>query len=287
MKPMSTIAESLASATRRLAACSDSPRLDAELLLGKVLARNRAGLIVDGRASLDSAGELAYDALLAERLAGAPVAYLTGHREFWSLDLDVNPAVLVPRPETETLVEVVLDWLPASRNCAVLDLGTGSGAIAIAIASERPRAHVTGSDLSGSALEVAANNAANLGLLAIEWRQGSWFDAVPDRRFDAIVANPPYIAAGDAALAALKAEPLLALTPGPSGLEAFEAIIAGAAAHLFAQGLLALEHGSGQGRAVSALLAQHGFINIRSRSDRSGLPRVTLANVHSQPQVPS
>lgn len=287
MNAVSTIADSLASATRRLAACSDSPRLDAELLLGKVLARDRAGLIVDGRASLDPAREQAYAALLARRLAGAPVAYLTGRREFWSLELGVGPAVLVPRPETETLVERVLEWLPANGDCAVLDLGTGSGAIAIAIASERPRVRVTGSDVSPSALAVAADNAAKLGFSAIEWRQGSWFDAVPGRRFDAIVANPPYVASADPALAALKAEPSLALTPGPSGLEAFEAIVAGAAAHLCALGLLAFEHGSGQAGAVAALLEQQGFVNIRSHADRSGLPRVTLANLHSQPQVPS
>ncbi|HMD72490.1 MAG TPA: peptide chain release factor N(5)-glutamine methyltransferase [Steroidobacteraceae bacterium] len=284
---MSTIAESLANATRKLTACSDSPRLDAELLLGSVVERNRAGLIVDGDESLDPACERAYAELVAERLAGMPVAYLTGRREFWSLELRVTPAVLVPRPETETLVEAVLDCLPASRHCAVLDLGTGSGAIAIAIAKERPRARVTGTDLSMSALEVATGNAENLGFAAIEWCHGSWFDAVRGRRFDAIVANPPYVAAGDAALAALKAEPLLALTPGASGLEAIESIIAAAADHLREHGLLALEHGSGQASEVAALLERHGFINIRSRADRSGLPRVTLANSHSHPKVPS
>ena len=212
---------------------------------------------------------------------------MTGRREFWSLELRVTPAVLVPRPETETLVESMLDCLPASRHCAVLDLGTGSGAIAIAIAKERPRARVTGTDLSISALEVAADNAANLGCTGIEWCHGSWFDAVRGRRFDAIVANPPYVAAGDAALAALKAEPLLALTPGASGLEAIESIIGAAADHLREHGLLALEHGSGQASEVAALLEGQGFINIRSRADRSGLPRVTLANSHSHPKVPS
>ncbi len=287
MTPMSTIAESLARATRKLSACSDSPRLDAELLLGKILARTRAGLIADGGARLDPAGERAYAELLAERLAGAPVAYLTGRREFWSLEFRVTPDVLVPRPETETLVEAVLECLPPSRDCAVLDLGTGSGAIALAIASERPQARVVGTDLSASALAVAAGNSKNLRLTAIEWRQGSWFDAVPGRRFDVIVANPPYIAAGDAALAALEAEPLLALTPGESGLEAFESIIAGAADHLCEQGLLALEHGSAQAAEVAALLERHGFVDIRSRADRSGLPRITLASIHSRPKEPS
>jgi len=284
---MSTIAESLASATRELSRCSDSPRLDAELLLGKVLARTRSGLIVDGELRLDDACERAYAGLLAERLAGAPVAYLTGTREFWSLPLTVTSAVLVPRPETETLVELVLDHLPPGRDCAVLDLGTGSGAIAIAIASERPKARVTGTDLSMSALQVAMGNSKNLGLSEIAWRQGSWFDAVPGERFDVIVANPPYIAASDAALAALQAEPLLALTPGATGFEAFESIVAGAADHLTDQGLLALEHGNEQAPQLAALLERHDFKDIRSRADRSGRLRVTLASIHSQWKVPT
>ncbi|MGA2706992.1 MAG: peptide chain release factor N(5)-glutamine methyltransferase [Steroidobacteraceae bacterium] len=284
---MSTIAESLASATRELSRCSDSPHLDAELLLGKVLARTRSGLIVDGERRLDDACERAYAGLLAERLAGAPVAYLTGTREFWSLPLAVTSAVLVPRPETETLVELVLDHLPPGCDCAVLDLGTGSGAIAIAIASERPKARVTGTDLSMCALQVAMGNSKNLGLSEIAWRQGSWFDAVPGERFDVIVANPPYIAASDAALAALRAEPLLALTPGATGLEAFESIVAAAGDHLTDEGVLALEHGSEQAQQVAALLERHEFKDIRSHADRSGRLRVTLASIHSQRKVPT
>jgi release factor glutamine methyltransferase len=206
---------------------------------------------------------------------------LTGVREFWSLPLRVTPAVLAPRPETETLVAAVLAAVPVDRDCAILDLGTGSGAIAIALASERPRARVTGTDLSSAALEVAVDNARRLDLSRIDWRQGLWFDAVPDRRFDVIVSNPPYVADGDAALARLAAEPTLALTPGVTGLEAFAAIIARAAEHLHASGLLAFEHGASQGADVGALLARHGFTHIRLHEDHAGLPRVTLATLQS------
>jgi len=280
---MRTVAESLSDAARQLAAASESPRLDAELLLGKVLARSRTGLIVDGDRPVSPEQTNAYTDLLAQRAAGAPLAYLVGEREFWSLPLTVTPAVLVPRPETETLVEAVLAAVPASAECRILDLGTGSGAIALALASERPRAHITATDLSTEALEVAAGNARRLGMSKIEWRQGAWLDAVPGERFDVIVSNPPYVADDDRALHALRAEPRLALTPGRTGLEAFALIIAGAAAHLHGQGLLAFEHGSGQAEALAELLARHDFVDIRALADRSGRPRVTLANTRSTP----
>ena len=274
------IAELLRAGADALRACSESPRLDAELLLGKVLATTRSALIAHGDASVAPAACDAYADLLARRRAGAPVAYLTGTREFWSLPLAVTPQVLVPRPDTETLVEVALGFLPRDRACAVLDLGTGSGAIALAVASERPLAHVTATDVSPEALEIASRNAQALGLARIDWRLGSWFDAVPDERFDAVLANPPYIAAADPALLALAAEPRIALTPGPSGLEALAAIIGGAARHLRAAGLIALEHGASQAAAVAGLLARHDFIAIRSHADRAGLPRVTLASIN-------
>ena len=194
----------------------------------------------------------------------------------------------MPRPETETLVELALGQLPVDRECTVLDLGTGSGAIALAIARERPRARVTGTDVSHEALDIAAGNSARLGLSDLVWRLGSWFEAVPGERFDYIVANPPYIAADDPALMALRAEPWLALTPGRSGLEAFRAIIAAAPAHLRDGGRLGLEHGCRQGEDVAQMLAQHGFAEISTHADRAGLPRVTLArhsssSVHSSP----
>jgi len=277
----STIADTLRFAGRTLAGCSESPRLDAELLLGKVLGLSRPALIARGDECLTPESRSAYSALLVRRLAGTPVAYLTGTREFWSLTLAVTPAVLVPRPETETLVELALGLVPADRQHSILDLGTGSGAIALAIACERPACRVTAADVSPQALCVAIGNSRALGIDGIGWRQGSWFDAVPGERFDLIVANPPYVASADPALAKLGAEPALALTCGPTGLEALSAIVAGAPLHLNEPGWLLLEHGSDQSPQVANLLERHGFTGIRSHPDGSGRPRVTLGTLHS------
>jgi release factor glutamine methyltransferase len=280
--PQSTVAEALRSGARSLDSSSDSPRLDAELLLGKILGLARSGLIAHDRESLVREQEQAYMNLVERRRLGAPVAYLTGTREFWSLALRVTPAVLVPRPETEVLVELALERLPLDQPSSVLDLGTGSGAIALAIASERPRSRVTGVDISAPALDVAMQNSRELGLSHIDWRWGSWFAAVPGQRFDMIVANPPYIAAADPALEKLTAEPQIALCDGATGLEALSAIAAGAAAHLHERGWLMMEHGSEQAPDVVRLLERHGFAGIRSHLDFSGKPRVTLGTVHSQ-----
>ncbi len=274
---MTTITDTLRAATAALADYSASPRLDAELLLGKVAAKSRAGLIVAGDTPLSADLERRYGELLAARRAGAPIAYLTGTKEFWSLELDVTPAVLVPRPETETLVETALALIPRDRDCAVLDLGTGSGAIALALASERPLAHITATDLSAQALAVAAANERKLGFSRITWRQGTWFEAVSGERFDVIVSNPPYVAAADAALESLQAEPLLALTPGPTGFEAFAAILAGARRHLRSGSWLAFEHGNTQAPQLSTMFAEQGFSAIRTITDAAGRPRVTCA----------
>jgi release factor glutamine methyltransferase len=279
--PPSTIADALRSAGHALAACSESPRLDAELLLGKVLGLSRPALIARGDESLTAESRVAYSQLLVRRRAGTPVAYLTGTREFWSLALAVTPAVLVPRPETETLVELALRLLPPDRQRSILDLGTGSGAIALALARERPACRVTAVDVSPEALTVAVGNSRALRIDGIEWCQGSWFDAVPGRRFDLIVANPPYVASDDPALTKLGAEPALALTCGPTGLEALSAIVARAALHLNPPGWLLLEHGSDQSPQVVSMLEHHGFNGIRSHPDGSGRPRVTLGTLHS------
>ncbi len=283
---MSTIAETLRNGARSLHGHSDSPRLDAELLLGKILGLPRSGLMARDSQPVAPQDERSYTSLIERRLQGAPVAYLTGTREFWSLPLRVTPAVLVPRPETELVVELALQLLPErpsgtppDRVCAILDLGTGSGAIALALASERPAARIVGIDNSSPALEVANQNARELRLSHIEWRLGSWFDAVPDERFDLIVANPPYIAATDPALEKLNAEPAAALSVGPTGLESLSAIVAGAPAYLHDHGWLILEHGSGQAPDVSRLMERHGFTSIRSHLDYSGRPRVTLGTI--------
>jgi release factor glutamine methyltransferase len=290
---MPTVAETLQGAARALHGHSDSPRLDAELLLAKTLGLSRPGLIARGNDALAGERERAFSLLIERRLAGAPVAYLTGTREFWSLALDVTPDVLVPRPETELLVELALQFLPREQASSVLDLGTGSGAVALAIASERPQAAVTAVDVSARALDVAKQNSRNLrlscnlglsrnlALSRIDWRLGSWFAPVAGERFDVIVSNPPYVAAADPALQKLNAEPALALCPGPTGLEALSAITAAAAAYLHDGGRLLLEHGSDQAPAVAQMLQRHGFITVRSHLDFSGKPRVTLGSVHS------
>jgi release factor glutamine methyltransferase len=279
--PPRTIAETLRLASGALGSKSESPRLDAELLLGAVLGLARTTLIARGTEPIAGDSWRAYRSLIERRMRGAPIAYLTGRREFWSMALKVTPAVLVPRPETEVLVEQAVRLLPRGEECTVLDLGTGSGAIALAIASERPRARVTGVDISPAALEVARDNARTLGLCRVAWRLGSWFDAVPGERFGMVVANPPYIGAADPALEALTAEPALALVGGPTGLEALAAIIATAGRHLEPHGWLLLEHGSGQGRDVAGLLERHGFSGVRSQDDYSGMTRVTLGTIHS------
>ncbi len=279
--PMSTVAETLQSAARSLHPHSVSPRLDAELLLAKTLGISRSGLIARGNEAVARERQEAFSILIEQRQTGAPVAYLTGTREFWSLPLDVTPDVLVPRPETELLVELALQLLPPERANSVLDLGTGSGAIALAIASERPQAKVTAVDVSARALEVAIQNSRSLKLAHIDWRLGSWFVPVAGERFHLIVANPPYVAAADPALTNLRAEPAVALSPGPTGLEALAAISAHAAAHLHEGGHLILEHGSDQARAVAELLELHGFSAVRSHLDFSSKPRVTLGTVHS------
>ena len=287
MIPMHTIGEILKRAARTLAPHSASPRLDAELLLGAVLGIARSALIVRGSETLAQDLLRDYQGLLDRRVRGAPVAYLTGTREFWSLPLKVTPAVLVPRPETETLVEQALELAPLEQESKVLDLGTGSGAVALAIAAERARARVIGVDISAAALEVARENGRALALSNVEWRRGSWFEPVPGERFDLIVANPPYIADGDPALLSLTAEPALALVGGPTGLEALAAIIVDAAAHLEPGGTLLLEHGFDQHDEVARLLARHRFTGVRSHADCSGKLRVTRGTLHYPPQETS
>jgi release factor glutamine methyltransferase len=278
---MTTIAETLNSAVQTLSRHSESPRLDAELLLGKVTGLSRPALIARADECVAQDSLRIYSELVLRRAAGAPIAYLTGRSEFWSLPLSVSPAVLVPRPETETLIEQALQLRSRDEACSLLDLGTGSGAIALSIASERPRWQVTAVDLSSQALAVAEQNSSALRLSHIQWRLGCWFDAVRGERFDLIISNPPYIASGDPALVALAAEPSIALIAGPTGLEALSAIISQAPSHLHAGGWLLLEHGSMQAPQVAALLRQRGFESIRTVRDFAGRPRITRGSVHT------
>lgn len=270
-----TVEESLRAATAALTSCSSSARLDAEVLLAHALGTNRAALIVRAGEPLAAAAARAYRDLIARRGAGTPVAYLTGVREFWSMPLAVTADVLVPRPETELLVEAALERLPRAGHARVLDLGTGGGAVALALARERPLARIVGIDICEAALRVARANAAALGLDTIEWRAGSWFAAAGGERFDVIVSNPPYLAAADPALGALRCEPTLALIAGPTGLEMLDSIVAGAPTHLAPGGWLLVEHGAGQAGAVAALFRRGGFADIGLHRDLSGRPRLT------------
>jgi release factor glutamine methyltransferase len=257
----------------------DSARADAELLLAFVLGRDRTWLMVHGEAACAETELLRFDELVARRAAGEPVAYLLGRRGFWTLDLEVAPGVLVPRPETELLVEFALARIARDAPAAVLDLGTGSGAIALAVAAERPRADVVAVDASAAALAVARANAARLGLSRVEFLHGDWFAPLAGRRFDLVLANPPYIADDDPHLAQgdLRFEPRGALASGPDGLDAIRRIAAGAPAHLAPGGHIAIEHGFAQAAAVRALLHAAGLRGSASIRDLGGHERITHA----------
>ncbi|WP_128000461.1 peptide chain release factor N(5)-glutamine methyltransferase [Piscinibacter defluvii] len=275
---MTTIAQALAAARRR-----GVDRLDAQLLLAQLLGCERAWLLAHDDEPLTAGALAQFEARLARRAAGEPLAYLTGTREFHGLALAVDARVLVPRPDTETLVDWALERLaalalPAPR---VLDLGTGSGAIALAVKQAHPAARVTATDASAGALEVAGSNARRLGL-DIELCTGSWWQAVAGRRFDLVLSNPPYVRSDDPHLAGLSHEPRTALTPGPTGLEAFEAIAGGACEHLAPGAWLLLEHGWDQAAALRLLLARHGLTDPATRRDLSGHERCTGARASAQ-----
>ena len=249
-------------------------RLDAQMLVLLALGHDphdRAWLAAHGDQPMPTEAAAALDALVARRQAGEPMAYLRGEQEFFGLSLRVDARVLVPRADTETLVEwaLALDLPAAAR---VADLGTGSGAIALALRSRQPGWDITATDASTDALAVARANAERLGL-PIRWAQGAWLDALPGERFDLLASNPPYIAEGDAHLAALAHEPDSALTAGPDGLDDIRALVAQAPAHVQPGGWLLLEHGHDQAEAVCSLLAAAGFDRVGSRNDIAGIAR--------------
>lgn len=253
-------------------------RAEAQILLAHVLGRPRSWLFAWPEHEPDAAQREVYAGLVEARARGEPIAYLTGRRDFWNLDLAIGPAVLIPRPETELLVELALARLPLDREVCVADLGTGSGAIALAIASERPQARVLATDASEAALEVARGNARRLGLGKLEFARGNWCEVLGGRRFDLIVSNPPYIASGDPHLAQgdLRFEPAAALASGKDGLDALRAIVAQAPEHLVERGWLLLEQGYDQAAAVRDLLAGSGFESIGSARDAAGHERVSF-----------
>lgn len=270
--------------TARLADCSPSPREDAEMLLLHALDWPRTRLFTHPEEQLSGERRQLLEKLVKRRIAGEPVAYITGTRGFWTLDLQVDARVLIPRPETELLVERALTLRPGSPEASVLDTGTGSGAIALALASERPRWRITATDRSPDALAVASTNGAHLGL-QVEWLQGSWFQPVPGRRFNLIVSNPPYVADDDAhlELGDVRFEPDLALTAGPTGLDALFPIIDDAPRHLEPGGWLLLEHGFDQAEAVAERMRRRGFAGVAGHRDLAGQPRVTEGYfVHGQ-----
>lgn len=250
-------------------------RLDAQLLLLHLLDRpghQRGWLLAHDDALLSTTLATNLEALLQRRLAGEPLAYLTGHKEFFGLDLQVDARVLVPRPDTETLVTWALELLAGQQRA--LDMGTGSGAIALALKASQPSLNVQASDLSAAALAVAQTNAQRL-QLDVSFHQGAWFDALPpsEARFDCIVSNPPYIAERDPHLAALQFEPAPALSSGPDGLDDLRQIISQAPSHLTPGGWLLLEHGYDQAEPVRGLLSAAGLMQVQSRRDLAGIER--------------
>lgn len=279
-RPPETIAEALRSAAARLASLTETPRLDAEVLLMHVLGRDRTYLHAWPEHILGPEQADRYRSLIDGRAEGRPVAYLTGEREFWSRPFAVRPGVLIPRPETELLIELALAFIPTNAPADILDLGTGSGVIAVTLAAERPLARVVATDLSPEALAVARENAHRHGVARIRFGQGDWFDAVPDGvRFDLIAGNPPYIAERDPHLQQgdVRFEPLLALASGPAGLDALTSIAQDARARLKPGGRLLLEHGYDQAEALAALLAGLGYADIVHHFDLQGHRRTTSA----------
>lgn len=279
---MTTVQQSLRLAQSRL---EDTAQLDtadakieAQLLLQSLLNVNRAWLIAHGNEMLPSDMQTKFDALLTRRLSGEPIAYILGNREFYGLSLNVTPDTLIPRPDTEILVETALAKIPADKSAQVLDLGTGTGAIALAIGHQRPQVDITAADASPAALQVAINNGQQLALHNVKFVHSNWFSALEHKRFDVIVSNPPYIEQNDTHLTQgdLRFEPMSALASGIDGLDDIRQIVADSLAHLKPQGWLMLEHGYNQADAVAELMANAGLVDIATFKDFGGNDRVTI-----------
>jgi release factor glutamine methyltransferase len=277
----STIDQIIRQAAQLLAASSPSPRLDVEVLLMHVTGLARTALITRALEPVSAENEKRLQELLVRRVRGEPVAYLTGRREFWSMELRVTPDVLIPRPETELLVEQALARIPEDSDWTIADLGTGTGAVALAIAKERPRCRVIATDASEAALAVAQANAIRLAIANVEFRLGEWLTPFADEVLDMIVSNPPYIAEQDPHLMQgdVRFEPRGALVAGADGLSAIRVIAADARRHLRRGGFLLLEHGYDQAPAVRAALAGQGYKAVTTCLDLQGQPRISFGKV--------
>ncbi|MCV6604818.1 MAG: peptide chain release factor N(5)-glutamine methyltransferase [Porticoccaceae bacterium] len=273
---LSTVAEILR-CSEQLASVSDTPRLDVEVLLCHLLGRDRSFLYTWPEHRLSEQQLMDFQAALTRRKAGEPIAYITGEREFWSLPLAVEPSTLIPRPDTELLVEIALE-LPLPEKAQVLDMGTGTGAIALALASEKPCWVVHAIDQSHQAVALAQRNCQRLGVRNAEIWQSCWYQGVGERRYQLIVSNPPYIDPGDPHLSRgdVRFEPHSALVAEDAGLADIETIASGASAHLEPGGWLLLEHGYNQGDAVRQCLEGAGFADVQTRRDLGGRDRATL-----------
>lgn len=269
---MTEVRHALGDATRRL-----GDRVDAEVLLQHVLRRPASWLLAHADDVLTLADERAFIELVQRRQLGQPVAYITGRRGFWSLELEVTPATLIPRAETERLVELALDRLAEDTPARVVDLGTGSGAIALSIGTERPRAKILATDASAEALEVAHRNARRLCIPNVQFVQGDWLAPLREARVDLIVSNPPYIETGDPHLAQgdLRFEPVSALASGADGLDDIRRIVSDARQHLLPGGWLLFEHGWNQGEACRALLQAAGYSEVFTAQDLERRDRVS------------
>lgn len=277
MRARGSIGRTLDEAADSLRATHASARLDAEVLLGCVLGRPRHWLCAFSEKLLTADEAARFATLIERRAAGEPVAYLTGSREFWSIEFEVTPDTLIPRPDTESLVEVALAHIPCGAHARILDLGTGCGNLALSLARERPECLVTATDVSARALEVARRNAKRLGIGNVGFGLGDLFDTVDEGGFDLVVSNPPYVPDDDPHLGAgdVRFEPRIALEGGADGLTALRHIIATAPGHLNDDGWLCLEHAFDQAPAVRALLEQHEYRDVRTHRDAEQRERVT------------
>lgn len=274
---MTTIACAIASYQKQLTIVSDTPRLDIEILLMEVMLLTRAQLIIHSEKQLTSAEERQLECYVQRRLQQEPIAYIVGHQDFWTLDLEVTKDTLIPRPETEHLVEWILERFPQQQPIKMADLGVGSGAIALALASERPLWKIDATDKSSAALTVAKRNANRHGIRHVDFFLGDWCTALPASDYNLIVSNPPYIAPEDPHLENLSFEPISALVAADEGGDALKIIIEQSKKYLIANAYLVLEHGASQAKVVQTWLQEAGFSQVESHQDYAGLPRFVTA----------